>query len=61
MSEGPNSKVLVGAEEIVTPLIWQSWQSELEEHPDKEWVEFLVRGIKNGFRLGHDQSKVVLR
>lgn len=28
------------------------------DHPDREWVEFLVRaGIKEGFRLGHDQSK----
>ena len=57
-SEGSNSRVLLGAEKVVTPLLWQRWEEELEEHPDREWVEFLVRGIKFGFRLGHDQSKV---
>ena len=30
------------------------------DHPDKEWVEFLIRGVRQGFRLGHDQSKVRL-
>ncbi len=57
-SEGSNSRVLLGVEKVVTPLLWQRWEEELEEHPDREWVEFLVRGIKFGFRLGHDQSKV---
>ena len=52
--------MLQGAEEVVTPLVWQQWESELEGHPDREWVQLLIRGIKGGFRLGHDQSKVVL-
>ena len=30
------------------------------DHPDKKWVEFLIRGVTEGFRLGHDQSKVRL-
>jgi len=52
--------VLSGAEEVVSPLRWKVWQEELKEHPDTELVEFVVRGIRDGFRLGHDQSKVVL-
>ncbi len=60
-SEGPNSRVLLGAEEVVTPLLWQRWEEELKEHSDREWVEFLVRGIKCGFRLGHDQTKVTVK
>ncbi len=44
----------------MSPLRWRVWQEELKEHPDTEWVEFLVRGIRDGFRLGRDQSKVVL-
>ena len=52
--------MLQEAEEVVTPLVWQQWESELEGHPDREWVQLLIRGIKGGFRLGHDQSKVVL-
>ncbi len=53
--------MLQGAEEVVTPLVWQQWEEELREHPDREWVEFLVMGVREGFRLGHDQSKVVLK
>ncbi len=48
------------AEEVANPLVWQQWESELDRHPDREWVELLIRGLKGGFRLGHDQSKVVL-
>ncbi len=59
-SEGSNSRVLLGAEKVVTPLLWQRWEKELEENSDREWVEFLIRGIKCGFRLGHDQSKVAI-
>ena len=59
-SEGSNSRVLLGAEKVVTPLLWQRWEKELEEHSDREWVEFLIRGIKYGFRLGHNQSKVAM-
>ncbi len=29
VSEGPDSRVLQGAEEVVTPLKWQSWWDEL--------------------------------
>ncbi len=60
-SEGLSSRVLQGAEAVVTPLVWQQWEEELREHPDREWVEFLVTGVREGFRLGHDQSKVVLK
>ena len=52
--------MLQGAEEVVTPLVWQQWEKELEDHPDREWVEFLVRGIREGFRLGRDQGAVTL-
>ncbi len=46
---------------MITPLVWQQWERELEGHPDKEWVQFLVRGIQQGFRVGHDQSVGELR
>lgn len=60
VSEGPDSKVLSGAVDVVTPLKWRAWERELAEHPDREWVEFLVAGIRDGFRLGHDQRRVKL-
>ena len=52
--------MLSGAEDVVTPLRWRAWEEELLEHPDREWVEFLLRGVRDGFRLGHDQSDVRL-
>ncbi len=58
VSEGEKSGTLDGAEAVVSPLKWQEWERELEEHPDKEWMKFLVRGIRAGFHLGHDQSVV---
>ncbi len=59
-SEGSSSRVLSGAEEVVTPLVWQRWEAELTEHPDREWARFLVRGIRDGFRVGHEQRSVTL-
>lgn len=61
VSEGQASRVLLGAEAVVTPLKWRQWAEELEEHPDRDWVEFLVRGIRCGFRLGHDQARVEVK
>ncbi len=45
----------------MTPLKWQAWREDLEGHPDRKWVEWITRGIQNGFRVGHDQERVVLR
>jgi len=28
---------------VVTPLVWQRWKDQLKKHPDREWVDFLVR------------------
>jgi len=39
VSEGPSSRVLLGAEEVVSSLKWQSWQQKLQDHLDKEWEE----------------------
>lgn len=47
-SEGSRSRVLRGVAEVVTPLMWQQWERKLEEHPDREWVEFLVGGLRHG-------------
>ncbi len=61
VSSGARSAALEGADAVITPLKWQEGSRELEEHPDKEWAEFLVKGICHGFRLGHDQAKVTAR
>ena len=61
VSGGRRSGPLRGAEAVITTLVWQQWEMELEDHPDKEWVQILVRGIQQGFCVGHDQSVGELR
>ncbi len=29
--------------------------------PDRAWMEWIVKGIQSGFRVGHDQGRVVLK
>ena len=46
---------------IVTPLKLVRWQEWLEHHPDKLFVEYILRGIKEGFRLGCDTTSIRLK
>ena len=41
---------------ITTPLNLPKWQSELQSHPDQKFSEFIIQGIKYGFRLGFNYS-----
>ena len=42
---------------IVTPLSWRSWQASLANHPDRAFVNWVVAGIRDGFRIGYDYSR----
>ena len=37
---------------IETPLRPSEWASQLHKHPDVEFQQYLVRGMREGFRLG---------
>ena len=37
---------------IVTPLRADVWEKHLQEFPDREFVGYLINGIRNGFRIG---------
>ena len=37
---------------ITSPFCWQSWQFALRSHPDKKFANYIVEGIKEGFRVG---------
>ena len=37
---------------IVTPLNIQAWEWELRAHPDQALVSYILRGIRDGFRIG---------
>ena len=37
---------------ISTPLKWEAWATELDSHPDREYAQYIVAGIKQGFGIG---------
>lgn len=39
---------------VSTPLQLSVWAAELCEHPDQEYVKYLLKGIAQGFRIGFD-------
>ena len=39
---------------IETPLRLSEWASQLHKHPDVEFQQNLVRGMREGFRLGFE-------
>ena len=45
----------------VSPLVAEEWEEALRRHPDREFVEYLVRGIRQGFRIGFNRHLVQLR
>ena len=38
--------------EINTPLQWQAWETALSNHPDRQFVNYLLSGLRDGFRIG---------
>ena len=42
---------------ITTPLNIAAWARELENHPDKEFAQYLLQGISQGFRIGFNYPK----
>lgn len=37
---------------VSTPLQVDAWEQALARHPDREWVQALLSGIRHGFRIG---------
>ena len=42
---------------VRTPLIISAWCQHLRDHPDPEFVEYILSGIANGFRIGYSYSE----
>ena len=43
-------------QDINTPLQWQRWDKCLVTHPDQEFRQYIVNGIRSGFGVGFDYS-----
>ena len=53
---------LLAKEQLVhTPLQTKAWQLVLADHPDRQLVEWMVRGIRQGFRVGFQCDPRTLR
>ena len=39
---------------IKTPLVASAWAKALEQHLDRDFVEFVMKGIVQGFGIGFD-------
>ena len=42
---------------IVTPLLWSAWEGALRQLPDRYFAEYIVSGLRCGFRVGFDHSR----
>ena len=42
---------------MVTPLRWRCWEQALSNHPDPQFRNYVVSGIREGFCIGFDYSK----
>ena len=40
-----------------SPLVWEKWAQSLKNHPDRRFVEYLLKGIKQGFRIGFNRTQ----
>ena len=36
------------------PLQWEVWQEAMASHPDREFMEYIITGLSEGFRIGYD-------
>ena len=42
---------------INSPLIVSEWQQQLDSHPDREFVQYLLKGMAEGFRIGFNYEQ----
>ena len=45
------------SEEVCCPLEWSSWADALADHPDSGFVDYILTGIRTGFRIGFNRSQ----
>ena len=55
--QGSDLNQLIISQEVYTPLSLEDWALELSDHPDREFVKFILDGIANGFRIGFNRSQ----
>ena len=46
---------------ISSPLQYEEWAKGLCQHPDKEFSYYIIRGIKEGFKIGFAHQEYLCR
>ena len=41
---------------VSTPLVIPAWEDALKPHPDRAFAQYILRGLRCGFRIGFDRS-----
>ena len=41
---------------ITIPLVWRRWSQAQEHHPNREFRNYIITGLKEGFRTGFKDS-----
>ena len=42
---------------VSSPLVANEWEAVLAGHPDREFADFVVQGLREGFRIGFDYRR----
>jgi len=53
-SEHPH--VIPALTPVTTPLVADIWEAALRHHPDRAYAKCLVRGLREGFRIGFQRG-----
>ena len=56
-----NTSIPTALQVISTPLRYEVWQSYLVNHHDQRFVQYILRGIKDGFRIGFNSKSTILK
>ena len=48
----PAHKVSPALKGLSSPLDWEVWQDCLAAHPDRRYVDYVISGLREGFRIG---------
>ena len=51
---------LIISKEVCLPLREAAWVDELANHPDKCFTEYILQGIRSGFRIGYDRHNCLV-
>ena len=46
---------------VRSPLRIEAWEEGLVSHPDRQFADYVCKGIREGFRIGFDRSRTVCK